>query len=428
MNKLFICLLLTASTTILHSQSLNKIITSAEVEKIENILSADSMAGRKAFTPAANKAADFISGQFKQIGLKTLPGASGFKQNFSIVSPKVISVEASIDSNVVDSKKVIPFSTIANVTLNERSGFATKYIKAGDQFRKEVGNYLKLTDNLLVFVDTSFAQSFYRLNFMKQHLFKSEKSVVFVLGNFAANSYNINITQQLTEERGSNVVGVLPGKSKKQEFVVFSGHYDHIGTKSGSNGDTIFNGANDDASGITAIIQVAKYYKAAHNNERTLVFSAFTAEEAGGFGSQYFSRQIPADKVVAMLNIEMIGTESKWGKNSAYITGFEKSNLGEILQKNLKGTNFQFYPDPYTEQNLFYRSDNATLARLGVPAHTISTSKMDSEPNYHKVSDEVKTLDLDNMTQVIQSIILSAGSIVNGKDTPTRVKADDLTR
>ena len=135
-----------------------------------------------------------------------------------------------------------------------------------------------------------------------------------------------------------------------------------------------------------------------------------------------------AEKVVAMFNIEMIGTESKWGKNSAYITGFEKTDLGKILQKNLEGSNFNFYPDPYTDQNLFYRSDNATLARLGVPAHTISTSKMDSEPNYHKVSDEVGTLDLKNMTEIIKSVIVSARSIVGGKDTPTRVKADELTR
>ncbi len=100
--------------------------------------------------------------------------------------------------------------------------------------------------------------------------------------------------------------------------------------------------------------------------------------------------------------------------------------MGTILQKNLQGTGFTFHPDPYPEQNLFYRSDNATLAKLGVPAHTISTSKMDSEPNYHKVSDEVETLDMENMAMIIQSIALSAKTIVGGKDTPSRVKKEDL--
>jgi Zn-dependent M28 family amino/carboxypeptidase len=225
----------------------------------------------------------------------------------------------------------------------------------------------------------------------------------------------------------ANVVGVLPGKSKKDEFVVFSGHYDHLGIgKPDAKGDSIYNGANDDAAGTTAVIMLADYFSKLKNNERTLIFVAFTAEEVGGFGAQYFSSQVDPDKVVAMFNIEMIGTESKWGTNSAYITGYEKSDFGKILQNNLVDSKFHFEPDPYTTQNLFYRSDNATLAKLGVPAHTISTSKMDNEPNYHKQSDEIGTLDMYNMAEVIKAIAISSKTIVSGKDTPTRMKVDEL--
>lgn len=220
----------------------------------------------------------------------------------------------------------------------------------------------------------------------------------------------------------NNVIGILPGKSHPDEYVVFSAHYDHLGiNKNGE--DKVYNGANDDASGVTAVISLARYFKELNQNERTIIFVAFTGEEVGGFGAGYFSNNINPDKVVAMFNIEMIGTESKWGKNSAYITGFEKSDFGLILQKNLKGSNFTFNPDPYPQEHLFYRSDNARLAYLGVPAHTISTSKMDSEPNYHKLSDEVSTLDLENMTEIIKSIAISSQSIISGKDTPTRVKS-----
>lgn len=218
----------------------------------------------------------------------------------------------------------------------------------------------------------------------------------------------------------NNVIGILPGKSKPEEYVIFSAHYDHIGMAD-SGTDKIYNGANDDASGVTAVISLAKYFKEMNVNERTIIFVAFTGEETGGFGSQYFSKGINADKVVAMFNIEMIGTDSKWGKNSAYITGIEKSDFGAILQKNLEKSQFKFYADPYPEVQLFYRSDNATLAMLGVPAHSISTSKMDDEPNYHKVSDEVSTLDLDNMTEIIKAIAISSESIIKGIDTPTRV-------
>ena len=219
----------------------------------------------------------------------------------------------------------------------------------------------------------------------------------------------------------NNVIGILPGKSKPEEYVVFSAHYDHLGLNYNGE-DKVFNGANDDASGTTAVIALAKYFKELNQNERTIVFVAFTGEEVGGFGSKFFSENIDSNEVIAMFNIEMIGTESKWGKNSAYLTGFEKSDFGTILQKNLQGSNFNFYPDPYPKEQLFYRSDNARLAALGVPAHTISTSKMDSEPNYHKVSDEISTLDLENMTEIIKSIAISSQTIVNGEDTPTRVK------
>ncbi|WP_432328827.1 M28 family metallopeptidase [Mucilaginibacter sp. P25] len=168
-------------------------------------------------------------------------------------------------------------------------------------------------------------------------------------------------------------------------------------------------------------MSLTKYYKKLNNNARTLIFVAFTAEEIGEYGSQYFAKQIDADKVVAMFNIEMIGKASKFGTNSAFITGFERSDFGKILQKNLKGTAFKFYPDPYPDQNLFYRSDNASLAEVGVPAHTISTDQIDIDKLYHTVGDEFSSLDVNNITSAIRAIALSSRTIVSGQDTPTRV-------
>ena len=112
---------------------------------------------------------------------------------------------------------------------------------------------------------------------------------------------------------------------------------------------------------------------------------------------------------------------------AAIVSGVEISNLWPNLFANaIKGSSFSFYPDPYTEQQLFYRSDNATLARFGVPAHTISSSKMDSEPHYHKASDEIGTLDMTNMTVIIKAIALSSKTIISGKDTPSRVDTSKL--
>ncbi|RYY18312.1 MAG: M28 family peptidase [Cytophagaceae bacterium] len=123
----------------------------------------------------------------------------------------------------------------------------------------------------------------------------------------------------------------------------------------------------------------------------------------------------------AMFNIEMIGKEAKFGPKTAFITGYDKSDFGQLLQANLAGTEFKFEPDPYPEQNLFYRSDNATLARLGVPAHTISTDQIPTDKLYHSVDDEVSSLNVKNMTDVISAIARSASGIVAGQQTPTRI-------
>lgn len=406
--------------------ALNDNITPENTKRIISILSADDMKGRKTFSPEIDKAAAFIAGEFKTIGLKPLDKSNGFLQPFTMISAVQTSISAMADDVIIDSAKVIVFTSQPEISITDKSGYVIEKINTGDNLFTKVRFNTSAKENRLVLVNESFASTFPRLSRMKQNSFSSIYNTVFILANNAPKTFSIHATQKIEEKHLANVVGILPGKSKKDEYVIFSGHYDHLGTSHDASADTIFNGANDDASGTTAVIQLAKYYKALHNNQRTIVFATFTAEEIGGFGSQYFSQQFDPQKVVAMFNIEMIGTDSKWGNNSAYITGYEKTNMGEILQRNLTGTCFAFYPDPYTTQNLFYRSDNATLARLGVPAHTISTSKMDAEPNYHKVSDEINTLDLNNMNSIIKAVASSATSIINGNDTPTRVNTSDL--
>jgi hypothetical protein len=415
-----------ATTFFVFGQNVDGIINAKEVERIERILSADDMMGRRAFTPGIEKAAGFIAEEFKKAGLKPVNGSNSFLQDFAMVRPKFISASGRFGDSVLETKNIIVVTCQPHLKIDQGSGYEKVFIKAGDTLQTKARRLARSGKNLLVLVDKSFAGNFGSLTRFKSTTFKTDKSVVFVLTDIDPSVFEIEAIHEITEQKLANVVGMIPGKSKKDEYVIFSGHYDHLGIGKPVDGDSIFNGANDDAAGTTAVIMLAKYFKALDNNERTIVFAAFTAEESGGFGSQYFSQQFDPQKVIAMFNIEMIGTESKWGKNSAYITGYEKTDMGAILQKNLEGTDFTFYPDPYTNQQLFYRSDNATLARLGVPAHTISTSKMDSEPNYHKVSDHIETLDMKNMAMIIKSVALSSKTIVAGKDTPSRVKVDEL--
>ena len=220
----------------------------------------------------------------------------------------------------------------------------------------------------------------------------------------------------------SNVIGLLEGSKMKNEYVIISAHYDHLGKKDVGEGDLIFNGANDNASGVAAVLMLAEYFKKANINKRSLLFVAFTAEEMGLVGSNYFGKTISPDSIIAGINIEMIGKESPFGPNSAWLTGFERSNFGTIIQKNLSGSNYKLHPDPYKNYRLFFRSDNASLARLGIPAHTFSTSPMDKDLDYHKVTDEARTLNIETITQTIKAIAIGTESIITGEDTPTRVK------
>jgi Zn-dependent M28 family amino/carboxypeptidase len=216
------------------------------------------------------------------------------------------------------------------------------------------------------------------------------------------------------------MIGFLPGKSRPGEIVIFSAHYDHIGVTGDESADSIYNGANDNATGVTAVIMLAQHYGRLNNNERSILFVCFSAEEMGLIGSSYFVDKIEPEKVVAVFNIEMIGTRSPWGKNSGYIVGYDVSSLGRIIRKNAALSGFTFRPDPFPKQNLFGRSDHFSFVKRGIPAITIMSARLDTDPHYHKVSDEVKTLDLENMARIIEGIGQATKSLISGIDTPKK--------
>jgi hypothetical protein len=216
-----------------------------------------------------------------------------------------------------------------------------------------------------------------------------------------------------------NVVGVLPGRSLANEAIIFSAHYDHVGTD-GSAGDYILNGANDDASGVTALLSLAHYYSKKNDNERTLIFCAFSGEELGLYGSSYFAQKIPSDSVAAMINIEMIGMHNVAGKNGFYLTGSHYSDLNNIMKENLKGGSVKLVKEASIEKRLFQRSDNYPFALKGIPAHTIMCSD-DDDACYHSACDEARRIDIDNMTNIIRAIPVAVRSLVDGRQKPKRI-------
>ena len=408
------------------AQKPEQIIKEANVARLIKTLSADEMEGRGTFTPGIDRAAKFIENEFKQIGLKPLSGDTDFRQDFSVKRIKAGEINVTINGKLVDQQNVLAISDLPSLKFNNTSGNSIIQITAGEQFIQRYREISAMKTEVLVLVDIKHAALFKRLkdNSSRGRIVEKVKdsgAAVFVLGESGASTYSVSASNSIEELPLFNVAGMLPGKSKEKELVLISAHYDHLGIVKSVDGDAIANGADDDASGTTAVISLAQYYKKLNNNERTLIFVAFTAEEVGGFGARHFSSLLNPDEVVAMFNIEMIGKQSKFGKNAAFITGYERSDFGEILQKNLEGTDFKFHPDPYPTQNLFYRSDNATLAALGVPAHTISTDEIDIDKFYHTVNDEFETLAVSNIWATIKAIALSARSIVAGTDTPKRI-------
>ncbi|SNC65820.1 Peptidase family M28 [Hymenobacter gelipurpurascens] len=414
-------------------------VASATVERVIRTLAADDMQGRASGTPGSQKAAEFLAAEFQRIGLQPLPGLQGFAQTFPTYEVRTAAAFVSINGAKVSPDKVLLISGQAHLNWTNADEPAPRIITvaADGNLMREVRPLLDPKENTIVFVDPAQAAAFTRLaGYMKRGGLRPDKPAEFttlvVLGTPPPTplKFMVAATTTIRTVELRNVVGMLPGKEEGRaaEKVVFSGHYDHLGYLAALKGDSIANGADDDASGTTGVVALAEYFKKKDDNARSLVFVAFAAEEIGGFGAKHFSQQIDPKQVVAMFNIEMIGKQAKFGPNTAFITGFDKSDFGKMLQENAKGSVFRFEPDPYPEQNLFYRSDNATLARLGVPAHTISTDQIPTDKLYHSVDDEVESLDLPNMTAVITAIGRSAAGIISGKQTPARIAPEQVSK
>lgn len=203
-------------------------------------------------------------------------------------------------------------------------------------------------------------------------------------------------------KKGNNVCAIKKGKS--QQSLAYSAHFDHIGTNN-KEGDNIYNGADDDASGVATVIGLADYFKD-KKTDYSMVFMAFNAEESGLVGSRALSENqnlSPVfDNIKALFNFEMLATESQFGKNAVFMTGDEFSDFDELI--NASAVNgLKVYPDPYQGQQLFYRSDNVNFVKKKIIAHSISTVDMNKAMHYHAVNDDINIVDADNLTNIINN-------------------------
>lgn len=191
---------------------------------------------------------------------------------------------------------------------------------------------------------------------------------------------------------------------------------DHLGVRQNAAGeDKIFNGADDDASGCVAVLELARVLANGKQPKRTVYFAFFGSEEAGGYGARFFvdTLPFPKDKFIANLEFEMLGRpDAKVAADELWLTGYDRSNLGVELAKQ----GAKLVADPHPDQNFFQRSDNYTLARQGIVAHTVSSFGLHTD--YHRASDELKTIDFNHMTRAVNSMIKPVQWLVNSNFKP----------
>jgi hypothetical protein len=201
-----------------------------------------------------------------------------------------------------------------------------------------------------------------------------------------------------------NAVGMIRGSDPAMaaEAIFLSAHLDHLGVGEPVNGDAIFNGADDDASGCVAVMELARAVASGPRPKRSIYFIGFGSEERGGWGAQYFVAHspVPLKQIVADINLEMLGRpDVKVAANTLWLTGYDRSNLGPELARH----GARLVADPHPDQNFFQRSDNYTLAVRGVIAHTVSSFGLHTD--YHRPSDEISKIDFPFMAQSIHSLI-----------------------
>lgn len=199
-----------------------------------------------------------------------------------------------------------------------------------------------------------------------------------------------------------NAIGFLRGTDTNVEAITLTAHLDHLGVGQPVNGDAIYNGADDDASGCVAVLELARALTVAPRPRRSIYFICFGSEERGGYGARYFidHSPVPLTSIVADLTFEMLGRpDPKVPADTLWLTGYERSNLGPELARQ----GARLVADPHPEQNFFRRSDNYALAVRGVVAHTVSSFGLHTD--YHRPSDEANKIDFQFMTRAINSMI-----------------------
>jgi aminopeptidase YwaD len=405
----------------------------------ENFLASEALQGRGSATRDEAIAAAYIASQFEGYGLKPAPGMTGYLQTAWVIQPRLEGpVTLSIGGQTVNDAQLL--SSSGNNISGKIKVFTGEDIKA-----MPAGEIILATPTaktplpsltraartkgakLIILRENDDTKNYWeaagRTTNMSAYLESDPPAAPrMAVATLPAATYDrlakdgadaVLTLPEVIKARSqtTNAIGYLEGSDLTAGAILYTAHLDALGVR----GDKTIYGANDDASGTTAVLEIARALAAGEKPKRSVLFVAYGAEELGLLGSLYFAKNspVPLKDIIANLEFEMIGAQDpKLPTNTLMMTGFERSDFGETLKRQ----GAQVASDPYPEQHFFERSDNYQLALQGIVAHTVSGWA--TTPNYHSPEDTVANLNIDFMTSAIQSLIAPARWLANSDYVP----------
>lgn len=399
-------------------------------------LASDVMQGRGSATPFEGIAAEYLAAEMQAMGLTPAGDSSGpgrsFIQQVPFSETKVVGEPVlQVGETRWTHGKEVAFSILAT---DKVSGPLQVWVEgkpvqpgsvvllSGPNARKQVRDVMKAgaAGTLIAFSD-AVRDRFERaakepvelVDFVgMNNVYLSAAATEAIQKIAEGTPVSFSVTAKTTTRATRNVIGLLPGLT--DEAITVSAHFDHLGVR-GAGPDTIYNGADDDASGTVTVLELARALLSKGKPKRTVYFILFGSEELGGIGSKYFEEHppLPINKIIADIQFEMLGRpDPKVAPALLWMTGFDRSDLATALKQH----GASLAADPYPEQNFFERSDNFSLAKRGVVAHTIGSFALHSD--YHQPSDDIAHLDFAHLERSIESMIAPLQWLVNSEFKP----------
>ncbi len=416
----------------------NWVVRPEWVRAHEEFLASDAMAGRGSATRDEEIAANYVASQFLAFGLTPAPGTRGFIQAADLAAPTLDGKATLVAGGVVlgegqDMDVLASSGVTVSGPLQRVAAKGVEHAKVGkgavvllvDVPKEE--NAMRLTRPLrqagaaMVILERSTSTDKFMVSNggktrvpvrLKDDAAAAGQGATYVAVSEAALrgldtvrdgvAVTLKVQGESRPRQTFNALGFLPGSDPASGTILLSAHLDHLGVGAPVNGDGIYNGANDDAAGTTAVLELARALAAGPKPKRSVLFVCYGSEEAGELGSEFFGKHpaVPLTSLVANLEFEMIGNQDpKMPPGTLLLTGWDKSNLGATLKEH----GAKLGPDPYPEEHFFERSDNYQLALQGVVAHT--AAGWGTPPTYHQPSDDLQHLNLEFMTAAIQSLV-----------------------